>query len=457
MEVSHKKLSFARSFIHGELHLGFWSFVKKGTGALDSFFILRALTLYQFGLYQLLLSLYGILSDFFHDVFGEVVSNDLARLIGEGKEDRAKRLFFEYAFFRLVMAGIPCAALFFAAPLFSHRYGSETAGWIRILSFLFLADAAVALLTLLLTLRLQFRALAPRATVQKFLQFLTLGFFYFFSHLGIREIFLSQIAGAVGVTLVLLPVAVSSFAPWRRVRAHPFFLGIHIIQSYGKWEIPKSLLNDFTGKIRPWLIKLFLSTEAVGIFGVANTFISALKDLMPIRTPGALIPRRVKDPVALARFYRFGTKYYVWLAFFVCAGAAAGVPLVVRLLFPKFMSSLPLFFVMLPIIPIFAFVKPMTFFLVAFRRQKFLFGQALVQNAFWCVSFLVLVPAVGILGLGAVEVLTAAVNSALRYRYLKKEGLIGSFAFRTLVSIQEEDRAHFASLVRHLRSSLKFG
>ena len=131
VDASREKFSFSRSFIHGELHLGFWSFVKKGTGALDSFFILRSLTLYQFGLYQLLLSFYGILSDFFHDVFGEVVNNDLARFIGEGKEDRAKRLFFEYALFRLVMAGIPCVGLFFGAPLFSFRYGSEMIGWIR--------------------------------------------------------------------------------------------------------------------------------------------------------------------------------------------------------------------------------------------------------------------------------------------------------------------------------------
>lgn len=457
MDASREQFSFSRSFIHGELHLGFWSFVKKGAGALDSFFILRALTLYQIGLYQLLLSLYGVLSDLFHDVFREVASNDLARFIGAGKEDRAKRLFFEYAFFRLIMAGIPCVALFSVAPLFSFRYGSEMVGWIRMLSFLFLADAAVALMTLLLNLRLQFKALAPRATIQKVFQFLTLGFFYFFSHLGIREIILSQIVGAVGVTLLLLPSAVRSFAPWRRVKAYPLPLGIRIIRSYGKWEIPSALFNDFAGKVRPWLIKLFLSIEVVGIFYLANTFISALKDLLPTRTPGALVPRWIKDPAMLARFYHFGTKYYVWFALLLSAGATVGVPLVIGLLFPKFMPSLPLFYVMLIIVPMFAFVKPMSFFLVAFRRQKFLFGQVIVQNAFWLIMFLILVPIVGVLGLGVVEVLTTFLIITLRYRYLRKEGLIGSFTPAMLVTIEKEDWMHFASLVRHTRSSLRFG
>jgi len=456
MDASREKFSFSRSFIHGELHLGFWSFVKKGTGALDSFFILRALTLYQFGLYQLLLSFYGILSDFFHDVFGDVVANDLARFIGEGKEDRAKRLFFEYAVFRLVMAGIPCAVLFFAAPLASFRYGSEMIGWIRMLAFLFLADAAVALATLLLTLRLQFKVLAPRATLQRLFQFLTLGYFYFFSNLGIREIFLSQIAGAVGVTLLLLPAVVKGFAPWRRVGAYPSFLGIRIIRSYGKWAIPSSLLNDFTGKVRPWLIRLFLSTEAVGIFGIANTFISALKDLLPTRTAEVLVPRRVRDPAMLARFYHFGTKYYVWFALLLSVGATGGVPIAIQVLFPKFTPSLPLFYVMLIIVPMFAFVKPMSFFLVAFRRQKFLFWQTFAKNAFWTASFLVLVPTLGILGLGVVEVLTNALIVMLRYRYLKKEGLIERFTPAMLATIEEEDWTHFSSLVRHVRSSLRF-
>ncbi len=446
-----------RSFIHGELHLGFWSFVKKGTGALDSFFILRSLTLYQFGLYQLLLSFYGILSDFFHDVFGEVVSNDLTRFIGEGKEGHAKRLFFEYALFRLIMAGVPCAVLFFAAPLFSFRYGTEAIAWIRILAFLFIADAAVALTIMLLSIRLQFKALAPRATLQKFIQFLTLAFFYFFSHLGIREVFLAQIAGAVGVTLFLAPVALRSFSLWRRIKAYPSFLGIRMIRSYGKWEIPSSLFGDFTGKIRPWLIKLFLSTEAVGVFAVANTFISAVKDFVPTRTLAVLIPRRIQDPAMLARFYRLGTKYYVWFGLLLFAAAALAVPVAVRLLFPRFIVSLPLFYVMLAIVPMFAFVKPMSFFLVAFRRQKFLFWQTVVYNAFWSVSFLVLIPTVGILGLAMVEVLTNAMNITFRYRYLRKEGLIGHFDFYSLVRIEEEDRIHFQSLVRHLRLSLRSG
>ena len=449
--------SFNRAFVHGELHLGFWSFVKKGTGALNSFFVLSSLSLYQFGSYQLLLSLYGILSDIFQDLFGEVMVNDLARFIGEGREDKAKRLFFEYASFRTVMAVIPCAGLFFAAPFLSFRYGSDTVNTIRILSFLFLADAGVALATLVLNLRLQFKILAPRATFQKLLQFLALGSFYVFSHLGVREIFLSQIIGTAGTVLILLPVVIVNFAPWRRVKAFSSPLIFRIIRSYGKWEIPDILLNDFTGKVRPWLIKLFLSTEAVGIFSVANTFISALKDLIPTRTAGVLVPRRAKDPAALERFYRLGTKYYVWFGAALALAAAGGVPVVVHMLFPKFTSALPVFYVMLVVVPMFAFVKPMSFFLVAFRRRRFIFLQSAFQNAVWLGLALILLPTAGLLGLGLVEVVASGTNIVARYEYLKRAGLISRFSPRALITFDSEDRMHGALLMRYLRSFLNRG
>lgn len=459
MDASQEKFSFSRSFVHGELSMGFWSFAKKGAGALDSFFILASLSLYQFGVYQLLLSFYGVLSDFFHDVFGEVAGNDLGRLIGEGREDRAKRLFLEYAAFRLCMAALPWAVLFFASPLFSARYGSEMVRSVRILSFVFFGDAFLLLALTLLKVRLEFRALAPRASIQGVLEFAVVGSFFFFSHVGIREILLARLAGVVGVTLMLIPALIRSMRPWREVAAARGWFFYRMVRAYGKWALPQSLLGDFTGKARPWLIKLFLSTDAVGIFAVANTFISALKDLLPIRTTGALVVRKARDPVALDRFYRYGTKYYVWFATLSAIAAAAGVPLLVRLLFPKFVAALPLFYAMLVMVPLFAFIKPMNTFLVLFRRRKFIFLQALFYNAFWLATaliFLIFFPTIGVMNLAIVEVAASIADAATRYGYLLRTRLVSWFSPAALVTFDDEDRANFALFFKHFRSALPF-
>jgi len=454
MSADKEKFSFRKAFVRGELHMGFWSFAKKGTGALDSFFILSSLSLYQFGVYQLLLSLYAILSDFFHDVFSEVITNDIARFIGEGREDKAKRLFYDYAAFRLGMAVIPCIAILFLAPVIgrAYGYGADFISFVRLMSFLFVADAAVLIATLLLKLRLQFAILAPRATAQKFIQFVALASFYFFSHITIREIFLAQIIGALGVVAVMLPSLVRSVAPWRGIAPSRGLLMPGIVRGYGKWALPQSFLTDFTGKIRPWLIKLFLGTEVVGLFGVANTFISAIKDLLPIRTPGILVPRKTDDPVAIARFYRYGTKYYVWLALALVLAAAGGVPVVVYLLFPKFASALPLFYLLLVSIPLFAFTKPASFLLVAFRRQEFLFWQAVFQSALAFILLMAFLPAVGATGLAYAEIISIAVSGFLRQRHIVSQGLAPRFHMRALFALDAEDRANLASMKSYLWS-----
>lgn len=456
MSEDKKKFSFKKSFVRGELHMGFWSFLKKGTGALDSFFILSSLSLYQFGVYQLLLSLYAILSDFFHDVFSEVITNDITRFIGEGREDKAKRLFYDYTAFRFGMAVIPCALVFFFAPIIGgyYGYGADFISFVRLIAFLFVADAAVLVATLILKLRLQFAVLAPRATAQKFIQFLALAFFYFFSHITIREIFLAQIIGALGVVAVMLPALVRSMSPWRGIAPSRGLLMPGIVRGWGKWALPQSFLTDFTGKIRPWLIKIFLGTEVVGLFGVANTFISAVKDLLPIRTPGLLVPRKTDDQAAIARFYRYGTKYYVWLALALSAVAAGGVPLVIFLLFPKFSSALPLFYLLLASIPLFAFTKPASFLLVAFRRQEFLFWQAVFQSALSFILLMVLLPMAGAAGLAYTEIITIAVSGFLRQRFIAREGLAPRFRLHTLLALDAEDHANLASAKAYFRGLL---
>lgn len=446
-----------RSFVEGELSLGFWSFVKKGVGALDSFLILRVFSLYQFGLYQLLLSLYSILSDLFHDVFSEVVATDLARLVGAGEEAKAKRLFRGYALFRMGMAAIPWAALFFAAPAVAAymHYSHDAIAVLRLMAFLFILDAVVLLLNMLLKLRLQFRVLAPRATVQKLSQLAVLVLFFLSSRLGLSEIFLSQLAGAAGAILMMLPAAVRSSAPWYHIRAADEGIFLATVRAHGKWAMPQALLTDLTGKMRPWLIRIFINTEAVGVFSVANTFLSALKDLLPIRTPGALVPRRIHDAEAIDRFYRYGSKYFVWFAVLLSAGAAIGVSLVIRILFPQFYPAVPVFLILLASVPFFAFMKPMTFLLVAFRRQKFLFFQSVAQTAIAFLLMAIFLPAAGIMGLAIAEVLAAIANVGVRYRYLARAGVVGRFHFRSLFIFDRADAAHATAFLGSVKNAFR--
>lgn len=450
MGASREQFSFRRSFLSGELHLGFWSFVKKGAGALDSLIVLSALSVHQFGVYQLLLAFYGVLSNFFHDAFGAVVGNDLARFLGEGREDKAKRLFLEYAGFKIAMAVIPAAALWMIAPIAGARYGAEAVLWVRLLAVLLSIEAILQLVLIPLKMRLRFAVLAPRATLQKVLQFAILFSFYSFSTVGVREILLAQIGAVSGTIFYALSAAIGAYGPWRRISAYPAGIFAGTVRRYGVWALPQAALTDVVGNVRPWLIRMFVSTEAVGIFGVANTFISLLKDLMPIRTLDALVPRMAHDQPRTETVTAYGTKYYVLFALGLAAAGAFGAPLAVHLLFPKFAPSLPLFYVMLPVIPIFAFIKLTNMLLVARRRQRFIFAYTTGQSAFSVALLLFLLPVAGVLGAAYAEVLTQAIGSFGKYFYLVRSKFIARFSWKTLIRFDDYDRRIYERFRRAL-------
>src|SRR3989344_4433310 len=116
--------SFIRTFLRGEISYGFWGGITTAGGLINTFLVISALTIYQYGVFQLLLSSYALLAVLI-GLGGEIVRNDLLRLVGEGKEAAAKKIFLENAAFRLTAGIILWAFVFFNADLFSFRFGPE--------------------------------------------------------------------------------------------------------------------------------------------------------------------------------------------------------------------------------------------------------------------------------------------------------------------------------------------
>jgi len=448
--ISKPKFSFSHSFIQGEAALGFWAFAKKGVGAVNSFLIISSLSIYQYGVYQLILAAYSFASDFFHGLFASVTGNDLMRYIGEGREDKAKKLFWEYAAFRLIMGLIPAIALFFLAPKLSFRYGPEAVLWAQLLAPLFILDAVIPLGILLLKLRLNFKVFSAQPTIQKIAHLGILAYFFFFAHLGIKEIFIAQILAPVITFVILFGPIIRAWRVWQNTVAFSSRMLWPVIKTYGKWEIPQFCCSDINGRIRPWLIKLFLNTESVGIFGVAYTFVNALKDLLPVRTLGILVPRKIRDKDYYNQLFLYGTKYYTLMSLALVVLGSFGVPLAIYIFFHKYLSSIPLFWLLLPIIIIFALTKMINIMLVAQRRQKFIFYQSILQNGLNLLFLIFTLPAIGLWGLPLAEVSSSLIIAVAKYVYLKYTKFIDPFPFTRLFVWEEQDKVIWQTLKNHL-------
>jgi len=432
--------SFSKVFISGETHLAFWSYIKKILTVADSFFILKSLTIYQFGIYQILLAGYAVFSDIFHDLFQSVVGNDIARLIGEKKEGLAKKLFKQYVIFRLFTALIPFIFFFFFAEVLPIHYGEEAKKWIHILSLLFLVDAINLIFSMILNNRLYFRVMAVRPSLQKIVQFIFLSYFYFFSTLTIDKILYIHVLTPLIVVILLSPYFIKALGVWRNIQSSSENIFWKIITTYGFWEIPQLAFKDLIGKVRPFVIKFLISTEAVGLFGIANTALSLLKDVLPIRTINTLVPRKIAEPKYLEYLYIYATKYYTLLAIILATVGAILYPIIVTLIFPAYEKSIPIFFILLPTLIIFAFTKMISVLLLAKRRQKFLFFQSANENILNIALMVILAPIFALSGLALSTTLSEFTIDISRYVFLVKRGFIKRYPFSRLLSYDENDQ-----------------
>src|SRR3989344_2477666 len=135
--------SFSKKFLSGESHYAFWDLVSKGIGLLNTFLIITSLTIYQYGVFQLLLAFYAVLSGI-SGLGSGAIGNDIMRLVGEGKEGSAKRLFLEYASIRMAAAVLISLAIFVGGDLLAVKYKPDFIAVVRLLPIFLLFQLVCA-------------------------------------------------------------------------------------------------------------------------------------------------------------------------------------------------------------------------------------------------------------------------------------------------------------------------
>jgi len=458
--LMNKSLSFTDKFITGEAYFWFWNLVSKGIGFVNTFFIISSLSIYEYGVFQLLLATYNILSDVI-STGGGAVGNDVLRLIGGGKEDKAKRLFYEYNRWRVGLSILFFAAFFFGAPLLSFRYGPDFIRLIQILSVLFLVEIFLLISKSILKMRLYFKEVASRSAIGKLVQLAVLAYFFFYAALGTREVLISMIAASFLSTLFQLPSLLRAYRPWRGLATPRESLLFPLLKSHGKWAILRQFASDFSNKIKPWLIKLFISTEAVGVFSVATQMVNVFKTFLPTNTLATLVPRSLTEQARMKNIFVFGTKYLVLLGIvFVLAGWVAG-PVAVGLFFEQYVVSLPFFFVLMLLLPIQSFWRIVDIYLVAFQAQKFFFFRTGLRAGLSFLSLLIFLPLFGLWGVVIHDLMIPLVMSLVSYYYLFRIRPIFWFSFKSIFSFGTEDKIMLKNLynnfIRLLKIKLKLG
>jgi len=408
---------FLKKFLSGEAHFAFWDIVSKGIGFLNTFLILSALSVYQYGVFQLLLSFYALLSNFLF-LGGGVVSNDIMRFVGEGREDKAKKLFLEYHGLRVFGAIVLGLFLFFGSGLLAFRYPPEMIAFAKPLALLLVFEVLFSILKSLLKMRLRFGIVASRSTLYKFFELAALLSFLSAGGLSVGRVIWAMIVGSVVSSLILLRPAYSALTHWRGRIAAPERILFRVFRHHGKWEILQQFTGKFSAFLQPWLIKIFVSTEAVAVYSVAQVAVSSFIGFFPTKTLGTLIPLEAGNADRLKRLYHLGSKYLLVFSVVLAGIAAIFVPVAVGAIFEKYLPSLPYFFLLLLHLPISALGSVTSTFMVVMRRQKHLFFQKILRSVF-ALPMLLFLWAGGLWGMAAYQLVFAALLFLSLYAFLK--------------------------------------
>lgn len=410
--------SFSKTYLKGEFSYGFWNVVSKVVGIINTFFIVSALSLYEYGSFQLLLVSYAgavtLLS-----VGGGVVRNDILRFEAEGRSPDAKKLFYESSVARMVIGFLLWFTVFFFASRLSFKFGQDYISLIRIISFLFLHDALLTIVTTLIEMRRKFSVIASRTSVAKVVQLAILLYFFFFQNINLRAVVISLVVSLFVTLCLLLPSFFESYFQWKSVKRSSGKFLFKILTSYGKWEIAQPIMGKFTSFFEAWAIKLFINTEAVAIFSVAQTLLNTVAGFFPVKTLSTLIPMEVKNEEKLRKIYTYGVKYLLVFSVLIGLVSLVCVPILINLFFNKYVISLPYFSVLLLTLPLLAITAISSTFLTAFRRQKFLFFQKVLKNLVAIPLYLIFLPLFGLWGLVFHNFILLIVMTVSLYLYLE--------------------------------------
>lgn len=420
------------------------------------FVILRNLSVYQYGLIELILSVFALMSVFTLPGLSNVVIADMGIEKGKGNLREMKSIFLSFVRLIAILSIIPWAIVFFGAELFSAYYGANVEHMLQIISFLFLVTPFSAGLTVVFRVYLKF-------FLQVYYRFLTevskliliIVMFYCFSPSPTHVVLATLVCEIVALVFIL-PHFLKVYRKFPKepvIRTGLFDL----LRDHGKWGIFSTYLGSFAKNMRIWIIKLFLGTEVVGIVAVAQGLIQHTASLFPLNLIlKPIIPQYVEDKPAFIRLILKGVKFQ--FAGFMIVGITAFLffPPIISFVFPQYESALPLFKIMLlGLIPMSAGGAFAAAF-YALKKQKNLTFAICVQT----VSIVILLPIsifmFGTVGIAYEFILTGFVFQAERYLMLRK--LIKGFRLRLkdLYTFDKFDCMLFRKAKERLRHSFVF-
>lgn len=403
--------------------------------------VIASLTPYQYGVYKLAFSIFIVVNALLLSGINGLVLNDSSNYLGINMEGKAKRLLFEFFVLRILLGIVACLLFYFGSQILADHYSPGIAEYLKILAVLFMTDSIITVIDITLKAKLDFLGSSLVSVIPEITKFFLICYFSFFAVDGLNiirlfwTIFFSNIISAI----VLAIYAIGRLGLIKSIPSSDRFIILKMFKNYGKWAIAKNYISSFVDSSRLWIIRFFISTEAVAIYSVANSLVVTLKKFIPIQFMASLIPRYIGEGELLKKIYIRSTKYSIWIFTGVAIVSFFVVPPLVKLLMPQYIVSIPYFKLLLVVILLNSMILNKQI-IYSLRKQKFLFKIAFVELLSVLLFGVLFVKLFGLYGIILEVFITELLMAYIIYFYLRRIRPDLSFPWTSLFVFNQEDR-----------------
>jgi len=433
--------SVKNKIINGTLILSIANFVMRFFSFLTIFIVVRALSVFEYGLFTLFMSLTGPVNSFSSMGMDELVLSDVSRSLGSGGYKRAKSILLH--FFRIRFLILFCILLL--ALIFRHqveiKYGTEVIQYFWLFVFLVLVQYLRNIYAIIFQIHEKFKNISLLNVLEVFIKFLFVVFFYYFWTLSVTTLIIAYVAGTAFSVLIFTPSIFKTIKYLLKVGHEKVDIVYQIFKHHGKWQTGLNLISGSTNTIKYWLIKVILSTEAVGILSLAQSLYSVVASVLPLKTViFPIIAKKLNDRYLLQHILQKVTKYSLIIYGFVIIGSLSVVVPLIPYVFPKYIAAIPIFQLLSFKLLFNAFSITQSPVLFAYKDQKFLFMAGIVT----LFSILILSPFLmlyfGLLGTIIESLITIFLIVFLRELYLRKKYGLQSIGLKSFFRIDDYDK-----------------
>lgn len=441
----------------GVFWVGLSSVLNKAVGLITLLIILRSLSVYEYGVVELALSIIPMLSIFLVPGLSNAVIADIGVEKSKGNLGAAKTIFVNFFKLQFVLSFIAWALVFFGAELISNFYSAQIVFILQIVSFIFLVSPLRVMVTVFQSVELRFFKQSlftfTEETIKLVFVFCLLKVFDY----GSLGLVISIVGSQVINLFVYSPFL---WIAYKKTFGKSLASGdslLSLIKGHNLWGILSNYLSNANQSIRLWIIKLLISTEAVGLFAVAYGLVGHAKSLLPLSNIlQPIIPQYMDDKDRFYRIIKKGIKYQLVMSTFVVVVSLLVFPKVVEFFFPAYLESIDLFRIMIFSLIAGAFSLVFNSVFYAIKAQKDLARAVLIRTIISTGLLFILIPAIGVTGVALEFLLTGFIFTVERYRRLKILLVEFSLGFKDILYFSKDELSIFLKPIKFLKKSISY-